>query len=130
MIAEIRIPSRLPSTNEMLRAERAITKRGLAPGAARGVVWNTTKKKFYRVIGLHALAQRFPRVSEPVHVEIEFADDGRDPDNVIGGGMKVLLDALVRGGFLPDDGPEWILSLRCSWRRDSTPSIVFRVRSP
>lgn len=37
----------------------------------------------------------------------------RDPDNIIGGGQKIIIDALVDAGILEDDG--W----RCIWGVDS-----------
>lgn len=46
----------------------------------------------------------------PVQAEIYYTEPNkrRDIDNVTGFGAKVILDALVRCGFIPDDGPSYI----------------------
>ena len=46
----------------------------------------------------------------PVQVEIYYTEPNkrRDIDNVTGFGAKVILDALTKCGFLPDDGPGFI----------------------
>lgn len=32
----------------------------------------------------------------------------RDPDNISGGGRKIILDALVFAKVIPDDGPKYV----------------------
>ena len=49
------------------------------------------------------------------HLVIRYFEKSRrrDPDNIIGGGQKIIIDALVDAGILEDDG--W----RCIWGVDS-----------
>lgn len=46
----------------------------------------------------------------PIQVEIYYTEPTkrRDMDNVTGFGAKVILDALVKCGFIPDDGPSYV----------------------
>lgn len=49
----------------------------------------------------------------PVQFDIYYAEPNakRDIDNVTGFGAKVILDAFVKAGFLPDDGPDYVNKL-------------------
>lgn len=46
------------------------------------------------------------RVKPPVYLRYHWAEPNmkRDKDNIAGFGMKVIQDAIVRAGVLPDDG--------------------------
>lgn len=43
-------------------------------------------------------------------VQVDFYEPNRkrDPDNVMGGGLKILMDALVEAGVIPDDSPKYV----------------------
>lgn len=48
----------------------------------------------------------------PISVQVELpfrtAAARRDPHNYTGTNVKAVVDGLVRGGLVPDDGPEWV----------------------
>lgn len=54
----------------------------------------------------HALT----RTPVSIQVELPFrtAAARRDPHNYTGTNVKAVVDGLVRGGLVPDDGPEWV----------------------
>lgn len=91
-IYEIRIPDYLPMRlNELLRAHWAV--RRSAQRAADSLV------NFYGISAGVPRAQRRRRVSLTFH-------GGRaDPD----ARLKLILDALVHGGYLVDDSEKWCL---------------------
>lgn len=53
----------------------------------------------------------------------------KDPDNIIGGGNKFVLDGLVKAGIIKDDGWRHVNSLNCRCRIDKdNPRVEIRIR--
>lgn len=53
----------------------------------------------------------------------------KDPDNIIGGGNKFVLDGLVKAGVIPNDGWRHVNSLNCRCRLDkNNPRVEIRIR--
>lgn len=90
-MAELWIPGRLPSINDLIFTK--VGKRIRAQAEAVG-----------RVVLLAQMA-RLPRFESArfVFVWVE-PDRRRDKDGVAAGGRKVVLDGLVQAGVLPGDG--------------------------
>lgn len=91
------IPLRLPGINEY----QAACRRHPLNGAQM-------KKNAIRSVMPYLTPVR--ELKWPVQVEIYYTEPNkrRDIDNITGFGAKVILDALVKCGFLPDDGPSYI----------------------
>ena len=52
-------------------------------------------------------------VDGPIEIGFNFIESCRlrDPDNVIGGAVKVVLDAMKESGIIPDDNPKVVRNL-------------------
>lgn len=91
------IPLRLPGINEYQNACR----RHPIQGAMM-------KKKWMQAVMTYlGPAVKF---SWPAQFQIIYTEPNkkRDIDNITGFGSKVILDAFVKAGFLPDDGPSFV----------------------
>lgn len=95
------IPGRLPGLNEMIKAAKGY--------GGRGYGYSKLKKKWTNDIALIIKAARIPKMKrillsfnwhEPMATKRERP---RDPDNVSGGGRKIILDALKTAGVIPND---------------------------
>ena len=103
MMQYFMIPLKLPSLNEVIGDSRANRYRA-----------GQNKRDIEAVIGAainQAVRKKtLSKVREPVDILIDFyeATKRRDVDNIHGGGTKVIMDALVKKGILPDDGQKWV----------------------
>lgn len=89
----------LPSLNELIDAER------------RNRYLGATLKKKSESIVLHSARQLGKwRATSAVHFTYKFYEPNRrrDKDNVSSLARKVIQDALVKGGYLPNDNWEWV----------------------
>lgn len=92
------IPGVLPGYNEM--------------GDAARTHWSQAhkqKKRFTRICGQYIIACQVPFFKLPVQVHFKWIerDQRRDFDNVCAG-AKLILDALVKTGRLPNDSRKWV----------------------
>lgn len=103
----------LPSLNELLGAKRL--RRG------RSDRYGKLKHAWHERVMLACLAARLAPAVQPVllHFEWRELDQRRDPDNIVGAGQKLVLDALVRARILRGDGQRWIRGLAHAWRVDA-----------
>lgn len=94
MIQSFWIPDILPGMNEFL------TSSCCSPYKV-----NNLKKAAQKRVTAAFLAAGIQPVDPPVRILMEFheRDRRRDPDNVIGGANKVILDALREGNMIADD---------------------------
>ena len=94
------IPGRLPGLNEYTKACRT------NPYAGADM-----KKDGERYVSVYIHKQlRGMTVKNPVSITFKWHERNarRDPDNVSGFGHKVILDAMVHAGVLPDDSLNWV----------------------
>lgn len=91
------VPSRLPGLNDLLNAK------GTTKGSWNG--YNAQKCVWYGQVALLCRAKSIQR-QEPGYGTFLFAEPNmkRDPDNIVAGGVKLLLDSLVGADVLPGDG--------------------------
>lgn len=91
------IPLRLPGINEYQNACR----RHPIQGAMM-------KKKWMQAVMVYLTPVE--KLSWPSQFDIVYTEPNkkRDIDNITGFGSKVILDAFVKAGFLPDDGPSYV----------------------
>ena len=97
---------RLPSLNEYINACRANHQKGanfkrdsqIAVGWSIRSAW--VKKTLYKA-----------NKAVVVHFTYYERSAKRDIDNVSGFAHKVILDALVQSGILPDDSQKWVVGL-------------------
>lgn len=104
MTARFVIPGRLPGLNEYTRVCR---------GRAGNRLGNAMKREAERTIGFAAMQglKRW-RCKGKVKIVIRWVepDARRDLDN-IAFARKFILDALVHGGYLPDDNRRYVVGL-------------------
>ena len=75
-------------------------------------VYSAMKKQWSRTIGqCIILAKLQPMQRAAVSFTWMERNTRRDPDNIIAGGQKLVLDCLVTAGILPDDGWDEIAAL-------------------
>ena len=91
------VPGRLPGLNELLREKANVH------GRWNG--YNEIKCQWYGQIQLLARAKQVDRQG-PGFATFLFVEPNakRDPDNIVAGGVKLLLDSLVGSGVLLGDG--------------------------
>jgi Holliday junction resolvase RusA-like endonuclease len=96
-VARFTIPGRLPSLNESFKVGR------FRFTSSRKRQWQK------RWVGDWIIAAAVPIFTRPVVVRVRWVekDRRRDYDN-IAAGVKVILDALVKTGRIPNDGRKWV----------------------
>lgn len=107
---EFEIPGTLPNLNDYINACRKNRYMGAKMKRDAEEIAAASVRKALRGLRLH----------EPVNLAYEWAEPNRkrDKDNVAGFGMKVIQDALVRCGIIPDDGWEYVQGFRHTFRVD------------
>lgn len=102
MMQKFTIPGRLPSINEYSYAERSHWSRAAA-----------LKKQHEEYIQWIIKKANVVPFLRAVNVSIVWFEktNRRDFDNVTFG-VKVILDAMVKIGIIPDDGNKWIKSIK------------------
>lgn len=93
---------RLPGLNEIISADRAHAQVG-----AR------LKRETLDMVSLCIRAAGLKPVEQPVVIHYRFYEPNRrrDVGNVLAGADKVIEDALVKCGILPDDGQKWVRNI-------------------
>lgn len=103
---------RMPGQNELL-AGRAHASHGWSE-------YNSTKQRLAAQVILLARVKGLSSIG-PSYFTYLFVEPNqkRDPSNVVSGGIKVLEDAFVKGGFLENDGWAHVLGFVGYWvKRD------------
>lgn len=112
------IGGRLPSLNEYIEACRRHPQAGakLKRNSQDAVIWNIRKAR---------LKNMLKPITKPCRVSFEYYEHTakRDIDNVTGFAHKVILDALVEEGILPNDTQKWVVGfvddfMRCERNKD------------
>jgi Holliday junction resolvase RusA-like endonuclease len=100
--AAFTIDGTLPSLNEIIDAAKN-NRFGYAE----------LKRNLLTAVAAYIRRGRMPKFDRPVKVTIDWYERNhrRDLDNIIGGGTKPILDALVVTGILPNDTQRWIRSI-------------------
>jgi Holliday junction resolvase RusA-like endonuclease len=95
----IEYPGRLPGLNEII-------------AAAKRSPYEYAKMKDRYTSEIGWLAKKLPRYSR-VNIIITWYEPNRrrDPDNISGGGTKLILDGLVVAGTIKDDSQRYINSI-------------------
>lgn len=91
----------LPALNEILDAKRRVSRH------SRWNRYNEWKQEQTEKIVLQANMQRIDAVEVyPVRLSFLFyaKDRRKDPDNIVAGGVKMMLDGLKAAGILSNDG--------------------------
>ena len=111
------IPLRLPGINEYQNACR----RHPIQGAVM-------KKKWMQAVMTYlgpAVKFLWPAQFDIIYTE---PNKKRDIDNITGFGSKVILDAFVKAGFLPDDGPTYVNKIDSTVTYGNEPQIEVLVK--
>jgi len=98
------IPARLPGLNELIAAAKS--------GHGKGNAYARLKDNWTTTIAVLSSRARLQPMTGAVRLSFLWVekDKRRDPDNVAGGGRKLILDGLVKAGVLTDDGVDEIRS--------------------
>jgi len=119
------IPGRLPGLTEMIEAAKG--------HGGHGYGYSKLKKKWTNDIALIIKGARIPKLEriwvdyywyEPVATKREHP---RDPDNVSGGGRKIINDSLKLAHVIPNDTMKEIAGWQDNFEADDTPRIVVTV---
>lgn len=97
MTSSLWVPGPLPNLNDFLRASKQ--------GFLRGRGYTVMKQQWGGIVANLARRARLPRF-ERVLLQFDWreANRRRDPDNLVAGGRKIILDSLVKAEVLPNDG--------------------------
>lgn len=111
------IPLRLPGINEYQNACRRHPLQGAV-----------MKKKWVQAVMVYLTP--VVKFSWPAQFDIIYTEPNkkRDIDNVIGFGSKIILDAFVKAGFLPDDGPSYVNKIDSTVIYGNEPQIEILVK--
>lgn len=98
------IPGQMPGINELLAAAKS--------GRGRGNAYARIKNQWTTTVWALAKSRCLVPMATPVRIGFLWVekDRRRDPDNVAGGGRKLVLDGLVKAGVISDDGADEIRS--------------------
>lgn len=111
------LPIRLPGINEYQNACRRHPLQGSAMKKQA-----TQQVMTYLTPVTHL---KWPAQFDVVYTE---PNKRRDIDNIIGFGSKVILDAFVKAGFLPDDGPSYVNKITSQVEYGTEPMIEIYVK--
>lgn len=112
--AEFFVPGPLPGNNEIIDA----CKRKVRRGSGLFPAYMVMKQQWMVVV---IAAARRAKLNTYGDSKVSFAfhwlepDRRRDPDNVSSGGRKIVLDGLVKGGYLKNDGWKNVRGWSDSW---------------
>ena len=113
---KITIDGRLVSLNEYINAERRnrFMAAKLKKEAQEMVMWQIksmpviTKASFF-------------------YFEWHVSNKKRDPDNISSYGRKVILDAMVKSGKIPNDNLSWIIGFQDTFVVDKTERVIVTI---
>lgn len=93
---------RLPGLNEIINADRA-----------HWSVGAKLKRESLEAVMWYIVAAGLKPIDKPVVIHYRFYEENRlrDVGNILAGADKVIEDALVKCGILPDDGQKWVLNI-------------------
>lgn len=75
------------------------------------------KKEAQELILWRLKQEKVPTLTPPIHLQaFQFTKQPRDHENTILS-CKYMLDALVEGGYIPDDSPDYVDSVMTAWRK-------------
>lgn len=111
------IGARLPGLNDLLQAKGTVSGQWNA--------YNAAKARWSGDIRLLAM-QKGLTMQEPGMATFLFEEPHRqrDPDNLVGGGVKLILDSLVGAEVLPGDGWSTVLGFVGYWRKSELPGCL------
>lgn len=113
----ITIPGELPDLNMIIDKSKS-----------HWAAYSKTKKAFTNQVAWLAKGKgKFKRIN--LDVTYYCKNRRKDPDNIIGGGNKFVLDGLVTAGVIKNDGWRHVndISCRCRLDRDN-PRVVIKIR--
>ena len=86
------------------------------------------KKKWMQAVMVYLTPVE--KLSWPAQFDIIYTEPNkkRDIDNITGFGSKVILDAFVKAGFLPDDGPSYVNKIDSQVTYGDSPQIEIFVK--
>ncbi len=116
------IPGRLPGLNEAINTARS-----------DGRIENRIRKSYESTIGWCArkgLGKWRPETPVMIRYTFYERDRRRDKDNIAGYAVKLIQDALIRAGYLPNDNWAAIAGYTLDWKVDKkNPRIEVEIES-
>jgi hypothetical protein len=137
MIQQLWIAGAMPNLNDIIHASGSVGKqggravsRGCYTAGARWNAYNDVKRKWSHEIMVFARQRRLRPLNEKCFTFL-FVERNmrRDPDNFIGGGMKIIFDALQECRLLAGDGWKQVQDIKTYWTVEKDDPGVFLVAS-
>jgi len=120
----------LPSQNEIIKAAKIPTKQRGGKRPIPGMVYASMKKKNTKLIEAELVAQGCIPYKPYSRIDIEcvWIETGksRDPDNVLCGGLKSILDAMVNQGIIEDDSIKQVNRIIATFERGKERAVIVR----
>lgn len=116
------VPGKLPGQNELIASAKGF--------AGNGFGYAKLKRKWTDDIALLVKAAKLGYAKSPVHLSFTWRekDRRRDPDNVAGGGRKLVLDGLVRAGVIGGDGWGFVAGWSDTFEISARPGVLVEMR--
>jgi len=119
-----------PSQNDVIAAAMMPAKQYRGRKRTHGVVYAAMKKKFQSRTQDELIAQGcVPHTPyERLNFTFMWIESGkeRDPDNVMCGGIKPILDAIVAVGIIPDDKRRHVGAINNTFPRGTERAVLVR----
>ncbi len=117
----------MPVMNELLDAKAVRGRRGKK--GRRNSLYNTIKQEWTETVKGHAESCKLQPVG-PSHFTfyVQEKNKRRDPDGFCFGCMKLIMDALVKHGYLPNDGWKHVLGFTFYWDVSELPGVTVTIR--
>ena len=99
----IEIPGRMPGINDIVKDAKR--------GRGKYQPYAIAKKEWTETVAW--CAKKLPAYNK-IDIEITWYEPNRrrDPDNIAGGGCKVIMDGLVMAGTIKDDSQKYVRSIK------------------
>ncbi len=102
------IRTELPSLNEIIASSKTHWSKYASP-----------KKGYTAIVAAHAKQQLKPvKRQVDIHCHWICRNKRKDKDNIASGGLKFILDGLVKGKILPNDNWKWVGNISHSFEAD------------
>jgi len=133
------LPYEAPNLNDLIRMKAASAYvRGQKSSAKHGKPgrsfdsYTSLKQEWAERVKLHVLEQRVATFPNGAHLSFEIHEKARnrDPDNIVSGAHKLIIDGLVKCGVLPGDGWKGALSLSDCWLVSERPAVIVTLIGP
>lgn len=133
MIQELYIEGPLPGLNEIIHASKRQGRRKECHGRGRGSrlpTYDELKREWNTVVKWHCVQQHVRKVVGRAHFTFTWREltKRRDPDNIAGGGQKIVFDGLQSARIIENDSWPQVAGITHRFERvRESPGVVVRI---